>query len=201
MDNKKTTIPDFSDIDFISFLYSERDRENSLTQYHGWNYWALIGAIITILSIAYAALKGIERIDWMRVTYYATGSIAFFLAYHSWFKFIKRERGHDYTRVRLLREMAPWVDSGLAILTSIVAIVLILFFDCPSYVFWTWIVVLAIQIVVLVIALINRDRLVPYYFYRPYFTRLWLNIAYDGCAGGLFALAWSRSSIEPFATI
>lgn len=37
MDNKKTTIPDFSDIDFISFLYSERDRENSLSQYHGWN--------------------------------------------------------------------------------------------------------------------------------------------------------------------
>lgn len=193
MDNKKTTIPDFSDIDFISFLYSERDRENSLSQYHGWNYWALIGAIITILSLAYAALKGIERIDWMRVTYYATGSIAFFLAYHSWLKFIKRERGHDYTRVRLLREMAPWVDSGLAILTSIVAIVLILFFDCPSYVFWTWIVVLVIQIVVLVIVLVNRDRLVPYYFYRPYFTRLWLNIAYDGCAGGLFALAWSSS--------
>ena len=193
MDNKKTTIPDFSDIDFISFLYSERDRENSLSQYHGWNYWALIGAIITILSIAYAALKGIERIDWMCVTYYATGSIAFFLAYHSWLNLIKRERGHDYTRVRLLREMAPWIDSGLAILTSIVVIVLILFFDCPSYVFWTWIVVLVIQIVVLVIALINRDRLVPYYFYRPYFTRLWLNIAYDGCAGGLFALAWSSS--------
>ena len=193
MYNKKTTIPELSDSEFISYLYSERDRENSLSQYQGWNDWALIGAIITILSVAYATLKGNERIDWMRVTYYVTGIVAFFLAYHSWFIFFKRERGHDFTRVRLLKEMTPLVDSALAIVTSIAAILLILIYDCPSYVFWTWIVVLAVQIVVLVIALINRDRLVPYYFYRPYFTRLWLNIAYDGCAGGLFALAWSCS--------
>ena len=63
MDNNKTTIPDLSDTEFISFLYSERDRENSLSLYQGWNYWALIGAIITILSVAYSALKGSASID------------------------------------------------------------------------------------------------------------------------------------------
>lgn len=186
-------IPDMSDSEFISFLYAERERENSLSQYQGWSYWALIGAIITILSVAYAALKGSEQIDWTRVSYYAIGTIAFFLAYHSWFKFFKRERGHDYTRVRLLKEMTPWTDSGLTMATSIAAIVLILVLDSLSYVFWTWVVVLVVQIVVFVVALINRDRLVPYYFHRPYFTRLWMNIIYDGFAGGLFAVAWSSS--------
>lgn len=193
MDEKKTRIPDMSDAEFVSFLYAERDRENSLSQYQGWNNWALIGAIITLLSVAYATLIGNARIDWMRVSYYASGTIAFFLAYHSWLNFFKRERGHDFTRVRLLKEMTPWVDSGLAISTAIAAIVLILVLDCPSYVFWTWIVVLTVQIAVLVIALINRNRLVPFYFYRPFFTRLWLNIVYDGFAGGLFAWGWSCS--------
>lgn len=193
MEEKKTRIPELSDSEFISFLYAERDRENNLSQYQGWNYWALIGAIITILSVAYASIKGSERVDWARVSYYAVGAIAFFLAYHSFFKIFDRKRGHDYTRVCLLKEMTPWVDSGLAIATSIAAIVLILVIDSPSYVFWAWIAVLAVQIAVLVIALINRDRLVPFYFYRPYFTRLWLNLAYEGFAGGLFALTWNCS--------
>lgn len=30
-----------SDFEFLSFLYSGRDRENGLRQYQGWNIWAL----------------------------------------------------------------------------------------------------------------------------------------------------------------
>lgn len=35
MDNNKSAIPDLPDTEFISFLYSERDRENSLSLYQG----------------------------------------------------------------------------------------------------------------------------------------------------------------------
>lgn len=48
---------------------------------------------MTILSVAYSALKGSASIDWMRTTYYATGVIAFFLAYHSLFKFLSEKEG------------------------------------------------------------------------------------------------------------
>lgn len=193
MDNNKSTIPDLSDTEFISFLYSERDRENSLSLYQGWNYWALIGAIITILSVAYSALKGSASIDWMRTTYYATGVIAFFLAYHSLFKFFKRKRGYDFSRVSLLKELTPWVDSCLVVAVALSAIVLIIIYDSPSSVLWYWALVLTVQIIVSVIALINRNRLVPSYFYRPYSHSSWVNIAYSGIASGLFAGAWSSS--------
>lgn len=53
MGAKKSGITDLSDSEFLSFLYSERDRENSLSQYQGWNYWALVGAIGTIQKFTF----------------------------------------------------------------------------------------------------------------------------------------------------
>lgn len=193
MDSIKPRLTDLPESEFLSFLYSERERENSLSQYQGWNNWALIGALITVLSLAYGALKSVGRIDWIRCSYYATGGVTFFLAYHSWLKFFKRERGYDFTRVRLLKEMVPWIDSGLAVVTAALAIVLILIYDKPSSLFWSWVIVFFVQILIVVIALINRNRLVPSYFYRPYFPSVGWNIAYDGLAGGLFAWIWSSS--------
>lgn len=190
---EKKHIENLNEAEFISFLYSERDRENSLCQYHGWNDWALIGAIITVLGVAYASLKGGGPFNWMRSAYYATGTVSFFLAYHSCFTFINRDRGHDFTRVRLLKEMAPWADSVLAIVTAITALILILIYDNISDVFWSWIIVLVVQILVVTIALINRNHPVPFYFTRPYFPSLMWNITYDGIAGGLFAWLWSAS--------
>lgn len=189
----KTRIPDLSDSEFISFLYSERDRENSLSQYQGWNNWALAGAIIAVLCFIYATIKDTGQIDSMQCIYYATGSIAFFLAYHTWLSFFERKRGHDFTRVWLLKEKTPWPDAVLAIITSITAIALILVYDSSSYVLWAWMVALTAQIVAISFALIHRNRVVPFYFVRPYFTRLWCNIGYDGLAGGLFSLVGCES--------
>lgn len=193
MGMKKNPIPDYSDQDFLSFLYSERERENSLSLYHGWSNWALIGAIITALSVAYATIKGVGQINGMRIMYYSTGVVSFFLAYHSCFNFINRDRGHDNTRVRLLQEMTPWADSVLAIITASTAIVLIFTYDSISDVFWSWIIVLVVQLFVVTVALINKEQLVPYYFDRPYSPSLRWNITYDGIAGGLFAWVWISS--------
>lgn len=186
-EKKNNPIQDFTEQEFQSFLYSERDRENSLSQYQGWNTWALMGAIITVLSVAYASLKAGGQFNWMRSTYYATGAVSYFLAYHSCFKFIDRDRGHDLTRVRLLKEMTPWADSVLAILTAITAIILILIYDCPSNLYWSWVVVLVVQFFVVTVAMVNGNKLVPFYFTRPYFPNLRWNMIYDGIAGGLFA--------------
>lgn len=93
MDEYKTLILNLNDSEFISFLYSERDRENSLSQYQGWNNWALAGAIIAILCFVYATIKDAGQIDSMQCIYYATGSIAFFLAYHTCYHFLKGSGG------------------------------------------------------------------------------------------------------------
>lgn len=193
MGNHKPSIPELSDADFLSFLYAERDRENKLSQYQGWNNWALAGAIVTVLCALYTTIKGSNQINWIRTVYYATGSISFFLAYHTWLKLLSRERGHDYYRVRLLKEMTPWVDSALSVLSSSCSIVLILTYDYPSLVFWLWLVSLLIQIAVICFALFYRNRLVPFYYYRPYFPRLYLNLIYNSLSGVLFYYIWLLS--------
>lgn len=48
---EKNSITDLSDGEFLSFLFSERDRENALRQYQGWNIWALVGAIAAVVVI------------------------------------------------------------------------------------------------------------------------------------------------------
>ncbi len=110
--NKNNKITNLDDADFISFLYSERDRENNLSQYQGWNNWALIGAFMTIVCAGYAILKDANTFNWNDVFYYSTGILSFFLIYHSWSRAFKRERGVDFYKVRTLSEIAPKESGG-----------------------------------------------------------------------------------------
>ena len=75
-DNKD--IANLQESDFISFLYLERDRENNLSEFHGWNNWALAGAIITAICSGYAVLGINPSLDMAKVLYNASCSIAFF---------------------------------------------------------------------------------------------------------------------------
>lgn len=42
-EKQKNRITELSDSEFLSFLYTEREREHSLNQYQGWNIWAIVG--------------------------------------------------------------------------------------------------------------------------------------------------------------
>ena len=46
---KKENIIELSDSEFLSYLYAERDREESLNSYQGWNIWAIVGALVTVV--------------------------------------------------------------------------------------------------------------------------------------------------------
>ena len=52
-DAKIHKLAEMSDAEFLSFLYSEREREESLNSYQGWNLWAAVGAMITVACAAY----------------------------------------------------------------------------------------------------------------------------------------------------
>lgn len=193
MIEKKSPIPELSDSEFISFLYSERDREHSISEYHGWNNWALVGSIITVACFVYSTVYNASSVDWNKVLYYVIGSIAFFLTYHTWLRLFKRQRGYDYTRVRLLKEMTPWTEIVLSLTVAIVAIVLIIVYDSLSLVFWLWVAVFALQLSVFSAAIFNRNRLVPFFFYSAYFPNKRLNSIYDFIAGMLFCVTWYQS--------
>ena len=52
--NKSLKINELSDGEFLSYLYAERDREESLNHFQGWSIWAVIGAIVTVICTAYS---------------------------------------------------------------------------------------------------------------------------------------------------
>ena len=50
----KEDINKLSHAEFLSFLYSERDREISNKYMPGWSNWVLIGAMVSFLTITYS---------------------------------------------------------------------------------------------------------------------------------------------------
>ena len=55
--NKDGKIWEWSDSEFLSFLYTERDREYSKHSEWGVNFWAVGAAIIGLLGYAYHAIS------------------------------------------------------------------------------------------------------------------------------------------------
>ena len=88
MDNKKDIdVSKMSEADFLNFLYSERNREESLNSYQGWNLWAAFGAMITVACTAYniicAHTGEIDRLRTIYLTSYYLGAIFGF-----WYSFM-----------------------------------------------------------------------------------------------------------------
>lgn len=57
MVRKINLISEMSDSDFIGFLYSERELENSFCLFQGWNNWAIAGVVVTVVCTIYTIWK------------------------------------------------------------------------------------------------------------------------------------------------
>lgn len=109
-DNKdRLDIQNQSDSEFLSLLFSERDRENSQRQYQGWNLWALAGALVTVVYTGYHVIRGsAELFSALRVVYLVSGLLAVVLFLRPFFLLFEKERGVDNNKVRTLKEVAPY---------------------------------------------------------------------------------------------
>ena len=122
MEDRNARIYELSDSEFLSFLYAERDRENSLSQFQGWNNWAIAGAIVTIVCAIYTICKNTVLIDSEYILYGFTGAMALYLLIKAYSVFFMRKRGYNRYCVRVLKEQIPKVDLILIIISSICAI-------------------------------------------------------------------------------
>lgn len=109
---KNNRLTEMSDAEFLSFLYAERDREESLNSYQGWNSWAVIGALITVVCAAYGIIsKHITDLNRLRTLYLVSmylGTIfGFWYAGLFYMSFLKRKRATDYKRIKRLKDVAP----------------------------------------------------------------------------------------------
>lgn len=109
---KESKITGMSDSEFLSFLYSEREREESLNSYQGWNLWAVIGAMITVICTAYSIrCNHLGEIDRLRTGYLVSDYVSrLFLLWFvvvSFKSFVERKRAKDYKKLKYLKDIAP----------------------------------------------------------------------------------------------
>lgn len=186
-----------TDADFISYLYSERDRENNLNQVHGWNNWALAGAIITVGCTSYSIIKSAGSLNRTVFLYFTSGWIAIIWNYLSWAFVFKRNRGIDYGRVRVLKDVFPQVDFWMKLLSFISLPILIIRDHGMDSIAWWWIGVAFWYVSVRVMAHFQRNEIVSSWYDRAYLPLSWQNIIHEllSCLFFSFIIAVSFKSI------
>lgn len=189
----KKRVDEWEDADFLSYLYSERERENSLSQYQGWNNWALAGAFITAICAAYNIWKDSYYLEVIDVVYYAGGAIGLFLTLQEFFYFFRRERGIDISRVRWLKEVVPIPLIIVVMTTSITSAIWIAATVGFNLLFWLWCFVLVMLLIGIGYVAVNRNKIVYSYADDFIFSSIKGNGWFYGITGGIYGLIGVRS--------
>lgn len=194
MEEKRIDIDKLSNAEFLSFLYSERDRENDLVVYHGWNNWALAGALITIICALYAILKSnYDIISYTDIIFFFSGFTSIVLYVHPFLGIFGRERSIDYTKLKTLKDVAPSCYIIFTLCCSIIIIALLLFFNSFLWLGIPWAIISTLYAISLAIIFINKDKLVPSYFKEQVFpSRSW-TIIFNTIVAGILGETTVRS--------
>ena len=200
-EKKKNNMTELSDADFLSFLYSERDREESLTTYQGWNLWAIAGALITVICVGYGIICAhAEDLDWLRTSYFLSGFLGVFFCYRYLALFVMsfwaRKRGVDYQKIRFLRDVAP---IPYLVVVTICSVGSAIYFPIAdelnrwNFVSVSWIIVSISYILAGINVYINRDGVVQSYIDGLMFTKVRYEIWADTAMSFVFSVIWQRS--------
>lgn len=160
--NKDSKIWEWTDSEFLSFLYTERDREYSKHSEWGVNFWVVGAAIIGMLGYAYHAIsEDYCSFDWRLFLYYSTviGDLMI-LGTILLLPLIKRDRWVNKYRVTTIRYNAPavaiWGKTVIAY-NSFRWLLKLKDFDA---VVWLWGSLLVLEIMICVYLLVNQNKLI-----------------------------------------
>lgn len=161
----KEDINKLSRAEFISFLYSERDREISNKYMPGWSNWVLIGATFSFLTITYKLLKSNAfKVQESVFILLLSGFLAAVLSYYPIFKWllrlISRKRSIDYSKLCTLKEAAPTTMIVFGTIISIVMALVLYKYELPSTLVILWLILFIIKIITIVDLIVHRNNLV-----------------------------------------
>lgn len=195
-EQKSNRIIELAESEFLSFLYSERNREEDIATFQGWNLWAIAGAMVTVICTMYGILcKHHAEIDTLNVGYILSGMLSFILCYQPWGSFGRalfvRERGVDINKLRFLEEITPKVYLWSALCCSIIFAVYFLLADDIKP--WNevtifWIISALLFAFGNVSAYINRNKIVSSIFDVLVFTKLRWNAYFASAIGGILSV-------------
>lgn len=203
VDEKKSLkINELSDGEFLSYLYAERDREESLNHFQGWNIWAVAGAMVTVVYAAYSIIcnhpVGINR---LRTGYLVSDYVSrlFFL----WFvvvsvkSFVERKRATDIKKLKYLKDVAPIPYLIVATICTVELALFFIFAEQDSL--WdivpvSWMVLAVSHILIDISVYCNRNSFVWAIKEDIWFVRTWVMVAVGLYIFTLVWLIWNWSS-------
>jgi hypothetical protein len=192
IEEKNRRITELSEADFLAFLYAERDREESLSKYQGWNIWAVAGALVTVICAAYSVLcRNKGALDSLNVAFYVSGLIALFLCLRPLLLIKSRPRGVDYSKVKLLKDIVPRHYLYLALFASISFSVSLPFMnkDHPwGVVTILWMILAILFIFTTVFVFKNKNSVVRADLDGRLFIKLKCEALFGGILGGVLSL-------------
>ena len=160
-------VTELSDAEFLSYLYAERDREESLNSYQGWNSWAVVGALITVACAAYGIICKHIIVDRLRTLYlvsnYLGAIFCFWYAVLFYMSFLERKRARDYKRIKRLKDVAPIPYLIVVTVCSVYLALGFLIVPCDNR--WngvtiSWIVLAVCYLLISLNVYVNRNTIV-----------------------------------------
>lgn len=202
-DRLKNRLTAMSDVEFLSFLYSERDREESLNSYMGWSIWTIWGAIITAILAIYSILnKHLEDIRILNIGYLLSGILALWLCYRPYFfmvSLVSRERGVDYKKVKYLKDIAPKSYLWFALIISLcfsIFFLIVYAADFCNKITICWIIVTMLNVVGVVAYRINNNKIIMAGIEGLVFGNRRLDPLYYGIVSGVLSIVWLNSFMK-----
>lgn len=193
MDGKFTNLTNLSDSDFLNFLYSERDREKSLSEKNGWTNWAIAGAMITVIYSLYVTLRNINLVDWEQVLLYSSGSLALISVLITFLKAFNRKRGATYNKVKFIKDVIPWIDFLSILFANIILAFLSTKYCKITTITYLWILLLCLHVVAITISCFIQNRVVPANYTSAYFPWYYPDLIVFALTGGVLGLIFHLS--------
>lgn len=196
-ENKNDRIIGLSDSEFLSFLYAERDRENNLRQFQGWNIWALVGAIVAVCCASYYIIKdNWSSICYTQFLYCSSSIVAFILCYMPVLSLLSRNRGVDYKKLKTIKDVSPNLYLLIGLLVSTFFAILIPVVDKTkpwNIVSICWIASFLLFLIGKIVCWKNRDKIVHSYIEDRVFVDLVWDRWYFLSVGFFLLLIWIKS--------
>ena len=208
MDTYKNIL-NLSDAEFLSFLYSEREREESLNSYQGWNLWVVIGAMITVACAVYGIICAhtgeIDRLRTIYLTSWGLGTIfCYWYSVVFYFSSMERKRAKDYKRIKHLKDVAPIPYLIVTTVCSLEFALAFLVVECDNrwnMVSKSWIVLAVFHLLICLNLYVNRNAVVWAVKEDICFAKTWVMVVVGLSVYVLFWMIWkwSRENIAgPF---
>lgn len=157
-------VENMTDSEFISWLYLERDREESIHKLPGWNTWIIIAALISIIDFIYFFLTKSEKIiNVYQSIVFSSWLVTLLIDIYPLFTLVEKKRAIDHNRIRELKDQVPVF---YAIYIAIITIIYSTIISCnePTCLnfsgYWPWVTLTVLYISEIIYVGINKHKVV-----------------------------------------